>query len=130
MSLAQLREVNGITLRDRGTPPLLVVPMNGATINTARLPIMYAPPIPVRGPRNVVHTVKQGETLATIAGNYRVSVDDLRRWNKVGRVAAGQKLTIQGSGGSRTASKGRTAGKPGKAKPRPGSTKKIVNKSK
>jgi LysM repeat protein len=38
--------------------------------------------------------VKQGETLPVIAQRYRVSVDDLRRWNQIGRLAAGQKLTV------------------------------------
>jgi LysM repeat protein len=41
-----------------------------------------------------VQTVKQGETLPVIAKRYRVSVDDLRRWNQIGRLAAGQKLTV------------------------------------
>ena len=46
------------------------------------------------GPRKFTHTVKHGETLASIAHRYRVSVADLKRWNKIGRLSAGQHLTI------------------------------------
>ena len=95
--LATLKEVNGVGPRARGTPALLVVPASGAKVDLGRMPIMYAPPIPVRtpAPRTVVHTVKAGETLASIAARYRVTLDDLRRWNNIGRLAAGQRLRIQ-----------------------------------
>jgi len=111
VQLAQLREVNGITPRTRGLPAVLVVPTNGAR-GVGRLPIMYAPPIPVAGPRKFVHTVKPGETLPAIASRYRVSVEDLRRWNKIGRLAAGQKLTIH------TKATPARSSKPVKGKPR------------
>ena len=98
VGLAQLKEVNGITPRARAMPATMVVP-TGSSSDVARdlgrLPIMYAPPIAVSGPRIFSHTVKVGETLPGIAGRYRVSVADLRRWNKIGRLTAGQKLTIQ-----------------------------------
>jgi len=125
--LARLREVNGIGLRDRGSPTLLVVPLNGANPGASRLPIMYAPPIPAPAPapRSVVHTVKPGETLSTIASRYRVGVEDLKRWNKVGRLSPGQKLSIQASGGARTSPKGRPVAKTAKGKPRP----KVQSKS-
>jgi len=94
ITVAQLKEVNGIAPRARATPALLVVPRNGAA-DLGRLPIMYAPPLPVARPRTVTHTVKRGETLSSIAARYRVSMEDLRRWNPIGRLAAGQKLTIR-----------------------------------
>ena len=93
LGLAQLKEVNGIAPRSRAMPATLVVPAKGAH-DLGRLPIMYAPPIPVAGPRTFVHTVKAGDTLPGVARRYRVSVDDLRRWNKIGRLAVGQRLTI------------------------------------
>ena len=93
VGIAQLREVNGIGPRTRTLPAVLVVPTNGAK-DLGRLPIMYAPPIPASRARSITHTVKPGETLPAIAGRYRVSVEDLRRWNKIGRLAAGQTLTI------------------------------------
>ncbi len=118
VGLAQLKEVNGITPRARAMPALLVVPANGAK-DQGRLPIMYAPPIPVAGPRTFVHTVKAGETFPGIAGRYRVSVDDLRRWNKdkVGRLTAGQRLVVQTKGTpARHTSKAKTVkGKPRQA---------------
>ncbi|MDE2585492.1 MAG: LysM peptidoglycan-binding domain-containing protein, partial [Betaproteobacteria bacterium] len=42
-----------------------------------------------------VHVVKKGDTLYSIARSYGVSVDDLKRWNKLGRaMPAGTKLTV------------------------------------
>jgi membrane-bound lytic murein transglycosylase D len=106
ITVGQLKEVNGIAPRTRAAPALLVVPLNGVSAEVKRLPIMYAPPIPVSGPRSFSHTVKLGETLPGIAQRYRVSVEDLRRWNRIGRLAAGQKLSVQ-TGSS--AQKGKTA---------------------
>ena len=56
---------------------------------------MYSPPIPVAATRTQVHTVKAGETLLSIANRYRVTPDDLRRWNPIGRLTIGQQLRIQ-----------------------------------
>jgi LysM domain len=102
-------------------PALMVVPTGsspGALRDLGRMPIMYAPPIPMAGPRSFTHTVKAGDTLPGIARRYRVSVEDLRRWNNIGRLTVGQKLTIQAKaapakakqakGKSKQASPGRT----------------------
>jgi len=115
LPLARLREVNGIGSRDRRTPDLLVVPLNGAAAGAASLPIMYAPPMPVRGR---IHTVKQGDTLWGIARRYGVGVDDLRRWNKVGRLTPGQTLTIGPAASPRALPKGRPASRTVKGKPK------------
>src|SRR5688500_5549259 len=98
MTLGQLKEVNGIAPRNKAVPRLLVVPTKadsgiGAT-SAQRLPIMYAPPIPVTT-RRVFHTVKKGETLASIASRYKVSVDDLKRWNGVSQATAGKTLALE-----------------------------------
>jgi LysM repeat protein len=98
MQVAQLREVNGIAPRSRQVPRLLVVPTKaeaalGAT-SAQRLPIMYAPPIPV-ATRRVFHTVKKGETLTSIANRYHVSVEDLKRWNSVSTAVAGKTLALE-----------------------------------
>ena len=126
---AHLKEVNGVGPRARALPALMVVPTTGSSFNGAhnlgRLPIMYAPPIPVSGRRSLTHTVKRGETLSGIAGRYRVSISDLRRWNKIGRLMAGQRLTIQTS----APVKRRTVGKTVKGKPRQPSPGRIVKKS-
>jgi hypothetical protein len=95
MTIAQLKEVNGISPRVRALPSLLVVPVTVAA-GTAmrRLPIMYAPPIPV-SVRKIFHTVKPGETLAAIGKRYGVAVEDLKRWNPASRVAPGQRLAVE-----------------------------------
>ncbi len=117
--LATLREVNGIELRARAMPGLLVVPASGVKVDLGHLPIMYAPPIPAPAPRNVVHTVKAGETLASIAARYRVTLDDLRRWNAIGRLAPGQRLRIQGAVTGPSKSLATKKKVPAKGKPRP-----------
>jgi membrane-bound lytic murein transglycosylase D len=98
MTLGQLKEVNGISPRTRAVPRLLVVPTkaeSGIGASSAqRLPIMYAPPIPVTT-RRVFHTVKKGETLASIASRYKVSVEDLKRWNGVTSAVPGKTLGLE-----------------------------------
>ena len=117
VSMAQLKEVNGIGPRARGMPAMMVVPTGGGpggARDLGRLPIMYAPPIAVPGPRRFTHTVKAGETLPGIASRYQVSIDDLRRWNPIGRLSAGQKLAIE----IKTPARARAAGKTVKGKPK------------
>ena len=94
MTVAQLREVNGIPARARAVPALLVVPTSSATAGSlGRLPIMYAPPVPVVY-RRIWHTVRAGETLLSIANRYGVTMQDLRQWNPGARVSAGQRLAV------------------------------------
>jgi membrane-bound lytic murein transglycosylase D len=70
----------------------MVVPINGST-REAKLPIMYAPPIPAV---RAVHVVRRGDTLSGIAQRYRVRVSDLKAWNRVGRyLQVGQRITIR-----------------------------------
>lgn len=49
----------------------------------------------------IVHTVKKGETLASIAKKYHVSVQNLKKWNNLKKDAlkVGQKLTVYTNGG-------------------------------
>jgi membrane-bound lytic murein transglycosylase D len=96
MGVGQLKEVNGISPRTKAVPRLLVVPTSSsaAAAGTRKLPIMYAPPIPV-STRKIFHTVRTGETLASIARKYRVSVEDIRRWNGVTQAVAGRKLAVE-----------------------------------
>jgi peptidoglycan lytic transglycosylase D len=92
MAVGQLKEVNGIPPRTKGVPRLLVVPTS-ATAST-KMPIMYAPPIPV-STRRIFHTVQRGETLTSIAARHKVSVEDLKRWNGVTQALAGRTLTVE-----------------------------------
>jgi len=112
MTVSYLREVNGISPRSRTVPSLIVVPVNGHPgSGLARLPIMYAPPIPITY-RRIYHTVKPGETLASIARRYRVSLVDMNRWNPKGAIV-GQRVTME----VRAAAKGKPRSAP-KGKPR------------
>ena len=100
------------TLRERCEMPftsfrwLTVMP---CFLAMAKLPIMYAPPIPITY-RRIYHTVKAGETLGSIARRYRVSLEDMKRWNPKGAVV-GQKVTMEvrakSKGKPRTAPKGK-----------------------
>jgi membrane-bound lytic murein transglycosylase D len=94
MTLGQLREVNGISPRTRTVPNLLVVPSSRAALETRKLPLMYAPPIPVLM-RRIFHTVKPGETLVSIARRYGVAVEDMKRWNPGTRFTPGQKVALE-----------------------------------
>jgi membrane-bound lytic murein transglycosylase D len=68
----------------------------------------YVPPRSIRLPTTsfnaesdaegrITHTVRRGETLASIAEKYDVSADAIRRWNRLGssRVARGTRLKIR-----------------------------------
>jgi LysM repeat protein len=47
--------------------------------------------------RKVVHSIKRGENLSTIASKYNVTVESIEKWNKISRkkpIHFGQKLTI------------------------------------
>src|SRR5207302_2932724 len=60
MTVSHLKEVNGISVRSRNVPSLIVVPATSrAAVGMSRLPIMYAPPIPITY-RKIFHTVKPG----------------------------------------------------------------------
>jgi membrane-bound lytic murein transglycosylase D len=102
IALAKLKQVNSISGKTKVGPGFqLLLPLKGA--NAEPLPAMFAPPVPTERAvretktvtRQVTHAVTRGETLATIADHYKVSIDDLRRWNKVGRLTVGQKLMIE-----------------------------------
>ena len=94
MSLGQLKEVNGIAPRTRTVPNLLVVPSSPAAVETRKLPLMYAPPIPIVT-RRIYHTVKSGETLASISKRYGVALEDVKRWNAGVRFAPGVKVAVE-----------------------------------
>ena len=95
LTLGQLKEVNGIAPRRREVPGLLVVPVDIAAASGMRkLPIMYAPPIPIVM-RRIFHTVRPGETFDSIAERYGVIVEDIKRWNRISRLATGQRIALE-----------------------------------
>ncbi len=97
ISLARLKEMNGIGRRTKVAPGYqLMLPIKGASLEP--LPAMFQPPAAaeMRMPaRKVSYTVQRGDTLPRIAQRYKVSMDDLRTWNQIGRLTAGQHLVIQ-----------------------------------
>ena len=118
MTVGQLKEVNGIAVRNKAVPRLLVVPISAsAASGQTRLPIMYAPPIPVTT-KKIFHTIKPGETLTSIAALHRVSVEDLKRWNGITQATAGRKIALEVR-----------AAAPAKGKPRPTAKSKPYKKS-
>ena len=94
LSVAELKRVNGIAAGSWRLPETLVVPLESqSSTGATKLPIMYAPPIPVQA---AVHRVKPGDTLSAIAGRYRVRLADLKRWNPAASVLqVGQKIYIR-----------------------------------
>jgi len=86
--------VNGIAPRTRTVPSLLVVPTTPAALEGRKLPLMYAPPIPIVT-RRIYHTVKSGETLTSIAKRYGVAAEDMKRWNAGVRFAPGVKVAVE-----------------------------------
>jgi peptidoglycan lytic transglycosylase D len=91
------------------TVPATLRPPAPATLeqNDPRGSTAYVPPRLIRTPTSLnaesdaegraKHTVRKGETLATIAAMYDVTVDDIRRWNHLtsGKVRRGTRLKIR-----------------------------------
>jgi membrane-bound lytic murein transglycosylase D len=92
LTLAQLREVNGISRHSSRVPKQLIVPIESDAEAFAPMPIMYAPPMPSGGR---THIVRRGETPWSIARHYGVPLKDLQRWNRIQtHIRAGQRLVI------------------------------------
>jgi len=108
MSLGQLKEVNGIAPRTRTVPNLLVVPSSPGAVEARRLPLMYAPPIPIVT-RRIYHTVKSGETLTSIARRYGVAAEDMKSWNAGVRFAPGVKVAVEVRAPAKKAKRTKTA---------------------
>jgi membrane-bound lytic murein transglycosylase D len=102
ITLARLKLVNGITPRTRVAPGTqLLLPIKGTTAGIEPLPAVFQTPPPPQPRRNkLVHIVRQGDTLFSIARRYRVSMDDIKRWNKLQSLMTGQRLVVYRSGSS------------------------------
>ena len=96
ITLARLKAVNGITGRARvGAGHQILLPVKGSGAAADPLPAVFRPPpIPEPRIRKIVYTVKKGDTLPSIAARHRVTANDLRRWNQIGRLSTGQRLEI------------------------------------
>ncbi|HWQ39081.1 MAG TPA: LysM peptidoglycan-binding domain-containing protein [Burkholderiales bacterium] len=100
ISPARLREINGITAGRPARPGrTLLVPMvegsEASNLADTWDNPEFQSPEDYYGTR-IVHRVRKGETLSTIARKYRVTVAALKEWNHVRGTAirAGQKLVI------------------------------------
>ncbi len=113
ITLARLKLVNGITPRTRVSPGhQLILPIKGTKAGVEPLPAVFRPPVlPEPRGRKIVHIVKSGETLFAIARRYRVRVEDLRVWNRIDNLMAGQRLVIRSRAAPKTYSTARTRAK-------------------
>jgi membrane-bound lytic murein transglycosylase D len=113
-TVAHLKQVNGISPRSKGMPNVIVVPVSQqAAAGMSKLPIMYAPPIPITY-RRIYHTVKPGESLASIGKRFGVALEDMKRLNPKGALV-GEKVTMEVRAASKPKGKPRT---PPKGKPK------------
>jgi membrane-bound lytic murein transglycosylase D len=76
-------------------PALETVPTTEAALAANVVPARPTPPVEV-APTRVVHRVKKGETLFSIAKRYGTTVALVRQWNRLrgSAIQAGQRLTI------------------------------------
>ena len=96
LSAETLRTVNGLGSQSRihGGHMLLVPVERPTTAAVASLSQAVFTTVP-QG-RTFYHTVRRGETMATIAARYRVSSAELREWNRMAQpvVRVGQQLRV------------------------------------
>jgi membrane-bound lytic murein transglycosylase D len=108
IELSKLKLANGITSRTKVGPGFeLLLPVKGTDAAAGPLPAVFRPPVlPPRRGGGIVHVVRKGETLYGISRRYRVSTDNLLRWNHIGTLTTGQRLIIyRGSGKARASTK-------------------------
>jgi membrane-bound lytic murein transglycosylase D len=100
IDLADLKSINGLSKRSRvGEGQTLLVPRRDAQVETAALPTKVARPAIEAEEKTVraTHVVRKGETLLAISRNFKLSVPDIKRWNKLpgDTVQIGQKLALE-----------------------------------
>ncbi len=87
---------NGLRLGQRVIVPTSAQPLSAEVRRSLESPKHVA-----RG--GGVHLVRRGETLSSLAAHYEVTVEDLRRWNRLSpgaRIAVGRRLRVTGSSGA------------------------------
>ena len=95
-----MKSINGLSKRSRvGEGQTLLVPRKDAQVATAALPTNIARPAIETEEKTVraTHVVRKGETLMAISRNFKLSVPDIKRWNKLNSdtVVPGQKLMLE-----------------------------------
>ncbi len=83
LSLAKLKSINGLSPRTKiSNGQALLVPLNGEEANNEFEAFnMHLAPSDQAYGRTLAHTVRKGETLASIARRYHVSLAKLQDWN-------------------------------------------------
>jgi membrane-bound lytic murein transglycosylase D len=98
IDLSELKAINSIAPKARVAPGhTLIVPKDGRVAEIA-LPSKIDQPAVLAEERSVrkTYVVKKGDTLFAVARAHKVSVDDLKRWNRgVQSIAPGQKLAVE-----------------------------------
>ena len=132
LTFRQLNETIGVSMEDLKTfnPQYIkeIIPATDSTPYVLRMPTQYVLQFVEKAPEiyayktqedidkeqilkdaakvsdRIVHKVKKGETLASIAKKYNVSVTDLKQWNNLKKdsLKTGQKLTVFTSGGPKS----------------------------
>lgn len=128
IDLADLKSINGLSKRSRvGEGQTLLVPRKDAQAAAAALPATITRPAiePEERIVHATHVVQKGETLMAISRNFKLSVPDIKRWNKLGgdTLVPGQKLILA----TMVAEKGPAGRKLASASPRKG--QKVAAKS-
>jgi peptidoglycan lytic transglycosylase D len=96
MSVETLMSINGIGSRAKvPVGHTLLVPAQHPNAESADS-LAHAVFTTVPAGRTVYHTVRRGDSLASVARRYKVSAEDVRHWNNLtqNRVAVGQRLRI------------------------------------
>ncbi len=97
LSVENLKSVNGLSGRGNvSTGQTLLVPINGEATDTEFEAFnMHLAPTADRHTRTIRHTVRNGETLASVARRYRVSVASLKDSNgDLTQIKAGQTIVV------------------------------------
>ena len=123
IGIDELKRVNGLDGHKRVVPGFaLLVPARGGEVTLEQIPTAMFREAPAALPR--FHRVKRGETLAGIAQQYGLGVDELKKFNRLSAKppAAGTRLKLQdgpvagtksaGVAGTRGAKAVKTAHKP------------------
>jgi len=102
LSVATLKSVNGLSLHsDVSNGQTLLVPLQGD--ESVELTTFDVHLTPESKQRELMHTVRKGETLASIAKRYHVKVGNLQTWNnRAKKVQVGQTLRIVQTNNSHT----------------------------
>jgi len=95
ISVARLMRVNGIRGRYRVRPgQQILVPEKGSNAAKELLPALFRPPLGAGQSVRTVYTVRKGDSFWAISRRFGVRIDDLKRWNSIDRLFAGDKIIV------------------------------------